>query len=178
MKVLAYAASNSKQSINHQLVRYASSLLKRAQVEFIDINDFEMPLYSPEREETTGIPEQAHAFFKRIGQADALLISFAEHNGSFTAAYKNLFDWSSRIDMKVYQDKPAVMLATSPGGRGGAGVLGTATQSASTFGANLKGSVSVPSFYDRFNVEAEQLTDDALNDALITAVRQLEATDG
>ena len=45
MKVLAFAASNSKQSINRQLVRYASSLLQNAQVEFIDINDFEMPLY-------------------------------------------------------------------------------------------------------------------------------------
>ena len=178
MKVLAFAASNSKQSINRQLVRYASSLLQNAQVEFIDINDFEMPLYSPEREETTGIPEQAHAFYQRIGQADALLISFAEHNSSYTAAYKNLFDWSSRIDMKVYQGKPVVMLATSPGGRGGAGVLGTATQTASIFGADLKGSVSVPSFYDSFDAEAERLTDASLNEALIATVHLLEATGG
>jgi len=61
------------------------------------------------------VPDLAHQFYKKIGEADALLISFAEHNGSYTAVFKNLYDWTSRIDMKVYQDKPVVMLSTSIG---------------------------------------------------------------
>ena len=115
MKVLAFAASSSSNSINKKLVTYAASLLSNAEVEILDINDYEMPLYSEDKEKELGQPEAAKRFFNKIGAADALLISFAEHNGSYTAAYKNLYDWTSRIDPKVYQGKPMVMLATSPG---------------------------------------------------------------
>ena len=100
MKVLAFAATNHVQSINKQLVKYASTLID-AEVEILDLNDFDMPIYSQDREQDSGIPEQAQRFFDKIGQADAVVISFAEHNGSYTAAYKNLFDWTSRINMKV-----------------------------------------------------------------------------
>jgi chromate reductase len=114
MKILAFAASSSSNSINKKLVTYAASLLNNAEIEILDINDYEMPLYSEDKEEELGQPDAAKIFFKKIGAADALLISYAEHNGSYTAAYKNLFDWASRIEPKVYQGKPMVMLATSP----------------------------------------------------------------
>ena len=42
------------------------------------------------------------------------------------------------------------MLATSPGGRGGANVLELATKTAPFFGADLRGSFSLPSFNDHF----------------------------
>ena len=113
MKVLALAASSSRQSINKQLANYAAGLLTDAEIELLDINDYEMALYSSDREEESGIPQLAHDFREKIAQADAVVIAFAEHNGSYTAAFKNLFDWTSRIDMKVYQSKPMVMLATS-----------------------------------------------------------------
>jgi NAD(P)H-dependent FMN reductase len=74
-----------------------------ASTEVLDLNDFEMPLFSVDREQAGGIPDFAHQFYKKVGAADALLVSFAEHNGSYSAAYKNLFDWTSRIDNKVYQ---------------------------------------------------------------------------
>lgn len=106
MRLLAFAATNSRRSINRQLVELAAYQFKRdvrtdAQIEFLDLNDFEMPIYSIDREKESGLPPQAHAFFERIGAADALLISFAEHNGFVTAAWKNLFDWMSRIDTKL-----------------------------------------------------------------------------
>ncbi|MFT6901054.1 MAG: chromate reductase [Colwellia sp.] len=50
MKIIAFAASSSRQSINKQLVSYAASLVENAQVEVLDINDYEMPLYSADRE--------------------------------------------------------------------------------------------------------------------------------
>ena len=151
MKLLAFAGSNSKKTINGQLIRYAVSLIKGAEVEILDLNDFEMPLFSVDREDEWGIPELAHRFYDKIGAADALLISHAEHNGSYTVAFKNLFDWASRVDSKVYQGKPLVLLATSPGARGAAGVLATAVKSAPHFGADLKGSLSIPGFYKNFD---------------------------
>jgi chromate reductase len=78
------------------LATYAASLVADATVEIIDINDYEMPLFSQDKEEVLGQPDAAKAFYAKLGQADAIIISFAEHNGSYTAAYKNLFDWTSR----------------------------------------------------------------------------------
>lgn len=129
-KVLAFAASTSQRSINKRLVTYAGGLLIGTNVEVVDLNEFPLPLFSEDVEREIGQPENARLFFEKIGGADALLISFAEHNGSYTAAFKNLFDWCSRISPQVYQNKPVVMLATSPGGRGGANVLELASKTA------------------------------------------------
>ena len=158
MKLLALAGSNSKKTINGQLIRYAVSLIKGVEVEILDLNDFEMPLFSVDREDEWGIPELAQRFYDTIGAADALLISLAEHNGSYTVAFKNLFDWTSRIDGKVYQGKPLVLLATSPGARGASGVLATAVNSAPHFGADLKGSLSIADFYKNFDTATGKIT--------------------
>ncbi len=164
MKILAFAASSSSKSINKQLVTHAadvlaSDIIKDAQIEILDINDYEMPIYSSDREEAGGIPDLAHQFAAKIGGADALLISYAEHNGNYSAAYKNLFDWTSRLGGKVFQDKPMVILATSPGGGGAASVLGLAKTSAPFFGADVKADLSIASFYDVFDVEKGMLKD-------------------
>jgi chromate reductase len=173
MNVLAFAASNSKKSINQQLVRYAASLLTDADTEILDINDYEMPLFSIDRENENGIHEAAHRFYKKIGEADALLISYAEHNGIFTAAYKNLYDWTSRIDSKVYQGKPMIMLATSPGARGGASVLAAAEQTAPFFGGDVKASLSVPSFFDNFDSKSGKISNPEIHAALELALGKL-----
>ncbi|WP_108651396.1 NADPH-dependent FMN reductase [Dongshaea marina] len=170
MKILAFAASNSRNSINRQLIQYAVSLLQNAEVEIIDIHDYEMPIFSVDREQELGQPPEAQQFFKKIGEADALLISFAEHNGSYTAAYKNLYDWSSRIDPKVFQGKPMVLLSTSPGPGGAQNVLGMATHSAPYFGGTVKASLSIPSFYQNFNEEAGVLINPELHTQLETAL--------
>ena len=179
MKVLAFAASNSRQSINKQLVSYAGNILKgglieNVELEIIDLNDFEMPIFSVDREQESGIPSQAHDFYKKIGEADALLISYAEHNGTYTAAYKNLYDWTSRIDAKVYQGKPAVLLATSPGPGGAANVLAAAKGSAPYFGLEVKADLSISKFYDEFDMEKGLLKNAEVNDELLTAVSFLK----
>lgn len=173
MKLLAFAASSSSKSINKQLAAYAASLVDGADVEILDINDYEMPIFSQDREEELGQPEQAQKFFAKIGEADAIIISFAEHNGSYTAAYKNLFDWTSRIDMKVFQNKPMVLLATSPGPGGASSVLAAAAGSAPYFAADVKASLSVPSFFDNFDMEKQQLRNPELQDKLKSALALL-----
>ena len=179
MKVLAFGASNHSKSINKQLVSYAAKTLKEkfhpnADIEILDLNDYEMPIYSQDREGASGIPDLAHEFFKKIGEADALLISYAEHNGSYTAAFKNVFDWMSRIDSKVYQHKPMVIMSTSPGPGGASSVLASAVNSAPFFHAEVKASLSVPSFYENFDVETERLKSSEINDQLISALKNLD----
>ena len=183
MKLLAFAASNASQSINRQLVDYAVGLLADGQIEGVpagaleisslDLNDFEMPIYSIDRQNADGIPRPAHDFYNLLGAADALLISFAEHNGSYTVAYKNVFDWASRIDMRVYHDKPIVMLSTSPGGGGGGFVLRTAGHLAGYFGNEVLASLAVPRFGKNFDTEAGRLTDPDLDVQLREALATL-----
>ncbi|TNC79374.1 MAG: NADPH-dependent FMN reductase [Oleiphilus sp.] len=174
MKILAFAASNSRTSINKQLIAYAASLLGTDMVEIVDINDYEMPIYSSDLEQAHGIPEAASRFLNKIEAADALLISFAEHNGNYTAAYKNLFDWASRENQKVYQGKPIVMLSTSPGPGGAKSVLSLATGSAHYFDGEVKASLSVPSFYDNFDQGKGELKDPELKAQLKAALAKLE----
>ncbi|MEH6635888.1 MAG: NAD(P)H-dependent oxidoreductase, partial [Halioglobus sp.] len=173
MKVLALGASNNKQSINRILAAYAASLLDEADVEVLDINDFEMPIFSDQREQELGQPEQAKQFYQKIGAADAIVISYAEHNGSYTAAYKNLFDWTSRINSKVFQGRPMLLLSTSPGASGAANVLAAARNSAPHFAADVKASISVPSFYENFDVDTNQLTNVQLMREMQEAVQLL-----
>lgn len=173
MKLLAFAASNSKNSINKKLATYAANLVENAEVEIIDINDYEMPIFSEDREKDLGQPQQAKDFYQKIGEADAIIISYAEHNGTYTAAFKNLFDWTSRIDQKLYQNKAVIALATSPGPGGAKNVLNSVLTSAPHFAANIIGSLSVPSFYDNFDGETGKLTNTALNDELMSILNKL-----
>lgn len=174
MKLLAFAASSSRQSINKRLVSYAATLVQGAEVEVLDLNDYELPLFSEDREKELGHPEVAKDFLARIAESDALMISFAEHNGSYSAAWKNLFDWMSRMGKKVFQDKPMILLSTSPGGRGGASVLAAATGSVPFFGGRVKASLAIPSFHENFDVERGVLRNEELKDKLIAAVNQLQ----
>ncbi len=175
MKLLAFAASNSKKSINKQLASYATTLLAGVEVEILDLNDYELPLFSVDKEAELGQPALAKAFLQKIGEADALIISFAEHNGSYSAAYKNLFDWCSRINGKVFQGKPMLLLATSPGARGGASVLAAATTSAPFFAGVVKASLSIPSFNSNFDAATGVLTNAELQQQLQAAVNSLVA---
>jgi len=95
----------------------------------------------------------AKAFLDKISTADILVVSLAENNGNYSVAFKNVFDWCSRINGKVFQEKPMLLMATSPGGRGGASVLEIAKSNFPRFGAILKGTFSLPSFNDNFDVE-------------------------
>ena len=158
MKVIAFGASTSTTSINKQLATYTANLISGADVETLDLNDYVLPLFSEDTEKEVGQPANAKAFFDKLGSADVIVMSFAEHNGTYTAAFKNLFDWSSRIDQKVYQGKSVILLATSPGPGGASSVLAAANGSAPFFDANVKASVSVPSFYDNFDSATQTVT--------------------
>jgi chromate reductase len=174
-KIIAFAASSSSRSINKQLVSYAAGLLVDVEVEILDLNDFELPLFSADREDQLGQPDLAHAFLQKIDNCDGIIISFAEHNGCYSAAYKNIYDWASRIKPKVYQDKPMVLLATSPGGRGGKSVLELALSQTPRFGGQIKASLSVPTFAENFNSDSGAVSNDEIGAQLQSAVNCLFA---
>jgi len=149
-KIIAFGASTSATSINKQLATYAASLFENCSTEILDLNDYELPLFSVDKEKNNGIPTLAHDFYNKLGTADLIIISFAEHNGSYSAAFKNTFDWISRINGKTFQEKPMLLLATSPGARGGSSVLEMANNRFPFQGGIVKGSYSLPNFTDNF----------------------------
>ena len=104
MKILAFAGSNSKNSINKELLNYTLGKLENVEIDLVDINDFEMPIYSIDRQIENGFPELAVDFHKKVEAADGLIISLVEHNGNFSVALKNILDWVSRIDMAFLKE--------------------------------------------------------------------------
>ena len=51
------------------------------EIEVLDLNDYEMPIFRPERE-AQGMPQLAQDFNDKLGAADGVIISFAESNGT------------------------------------------------------------------------------------------------
>ena len=186
MKILALAASTNSQSINKRLLAHAIDIAKGeivqdAEIGLLDLNDFEMLLYSADRERSGGIPEPAHCFHQQIKGSDALLFSFAEHNGSYTAAFKNLFDWTSRIEKvagvsNVYHGKPMVLLSTSPGPKGGGNVLEFVKRTAPFFGGDVRSALSVPAFHQAFDLETGQLISPEMQAALRDTLATLQTS--
>ena len=122
-KIIAIGASNSKNSINKALATYAANRVEGANVQVLDLNDYEMPIYGIDYENEHGIPQKAEDFRNALHASDGIVISFAEHNGAYSVAFKNVMDWISRIKGDVWGNKPMLLMATSPGGRGGKTVL-------------------------------------------------------
>ena len=54
-KIIAFGASSSKQSINKQLATFAANQFQNVSVEILDLNDYEMPIFSVDKEKENGI---------------------------------------------------------------------------------------------------------------------------
>ena len=171
-KILAFAGSTSSTSINKQLATFAAENLENSSFDVIDLRDFKMPIYSTD-EEKEGIPEDAKKFSSLLDNYDGFIVSLAEHNGVYTAAFKNLFDWMSVIDGKLWSDIPMLLLATSPGTRGGKSVLEIAKLRFPYMGGNIIESFSLPSFGDNF--KENKIIEPNLNDVLKLKVKALES---
>jgi len=161
-QIVAFGASNSKRSINQQLANFAAQQIGNAAINLLDLNDFEMPIYSIDREKETGIPAEALQFKAHLRESDGIIISFAEHNGAYSVAFKNIFDWISRIEKDVWANKPMLLMATSPGGRGGQTVLDIALNKFKFMNNNILLSFSLPFFGNNFSKE-EGIIDPELN---------------
>ncbi|NDI98805.1 NAD(P)H-dependent oxidoreductase [Flavobacterium sp. LaA7.5] len=174
MKIVALAGSSSTQSINKRLATYAAGLFENGQVELLDLNDYELPLFSVDKEKELGQPHIARAFLDKIGSADIIVLSVAEHNAGLTAAFKNSYDWASRQHKKVWQDIPMLLMSTSPGGYGGKNAMEAAKISLPRYGGNIRATFSLPSFNENFDVEAGKISNKEHDDALKDIIRNFD----
>jgi NAD(P)H-dependent FMN reductase len=146
-KIIAFGASNSPFSINKKLAAFAANQLQKVEIEILDLNDFDLPVYNPAIEKSTGLPKQAQEFSSFIQNCDGIIISLAEYNGLHTAAFKNLWDWMSRLSTpKIWYDKPMFLLGTSPSKRDNSYVMKVSQDLFPSFGANIISSFHLPSF--------------------------------
>lgn len=174
MKILAFAGSNSENSINKQLVIYVSSFFPNDEVEILDLNDYEMPIYKQEREKE-GIPQLAIDFANKIDASDLLLVAIAEYNGAYSVAFKNVFDWISRIpNRKAWGEKPMFLVATSPGARGGETALKIAEQRFPFNGGKVLDTYCLPSFNVNFDVERGQISNVEKDEELSSKVSKIK----
>lgn len=173
MKIVGFAGSNSSTSINKKLVTYVTSLFSNVEVEILDLNDFELPLFGVDIEKEIGQPQLATQFLQKMNSADLLVISMAENNGNFSVAFKNIFDWASRQEKNVFQGKDMLLMATSPGGRGGATVLEIAKNSFPRYGANILATFSLPKFYENFDVDVNLISNSELQNEIQQIVTKI-----
>jgi|TARA_B100000035_G_scaffold167229_1_gene142652 NAD(P)H-dependent FMN reductase len=169
-QIVAFGASSSKKSINKDLASYAASVIEDANVLILDLNDFEMPIYSIDYENDHGIPEKAFKFKEKLKTADGIIISFAEHNSVYTAAFKNIFDWISRIEKVVWFNKPMFLLSTSDGDRGAKTVLQIAYNRMSFGNPHKIPTFSLPNFKKNFD-KNNGILDIDLNDEFQNALK-------
>ncbi|MBK9255000.1 MAG: NAD(P)H-dependent oxidoreductase [Saprospiraceae bacterium] len=173
IKILAFGGSSSRNSINKTFAVYTAGLFSDSKVEVLDLNDFEMPLFSVDKEKETGFPDKAHIFLDKIKSHDLIVLSLAEHNGAYSTAFKNILDWASRIEGKIWQEKAMLLMATSPGGRGGATVLEMATKKFPFMGADIKATFSLPLFNQNFDYEKKQFLNEELHNSLKKVVSEI-----
>ncbi|MGX9985809.1 NAD(P)H-dependent oxidoreductase [Soonwooa purpurea] len=179
MKILAISGSNASNSMNSILVKYAAKQFGgENDIDFVDMADFEMPIYRHEVEVNSGIPVEAQHFADKVDTADVILLSLPEHNGTYTTAFKNVFDWVSRIkDRTVWAEVPMLLMATSPGARGGAGVLEAANKRFPLHGGNIIETFSVPFYNDNLSKTEGLINADKINELQekIVKIEKLES---
>ena len=169
MKITTFGASSSKKSINKTFAHYTAQQFQDATIDFLDLNDYSLPLFSVDLENEMGIPQNAKDFYLKILNSDLLVISMAEHNGSYSAVFKNLLDWISRYEGKVFANKKMFLLATSPGGRGGESVLEAALARFPRHAAEIVEHFTLPNFETNFDPE-KGILDETLRKSYLSKI--------
>jgi chromate reductase, NAD(P)H dehydrogenase (quinone) len=125
-RILAFAGSLRKDSYNKKLVQIAAvgARAAGADVTYLDLKDYLLPIYDGDIEAATGLPEAAVRLKQMFIEHDGFLISAPEYNSSITAALKNVIDWVSRPQpnepsLVAYTGKVATLMSASPGALGG-----------------------------------------------------------
>jgi NAD(P)H-dependent FMN reductase len=125
-KILALAGSLRRYSHNKKVVKVAAEGARKAgaEVTYIDLKDYPMPLYDDDLIEENGFDEHAARFQQLLLAHDGLLICSPEYNGSVPGGLKNAIDWASRANGEMrmnaaFRGKVAAIMSASPGGFGG-----------------------------------------------------------
>ena len=119
MKVLGIAGSLRSGSHNRELLRLAASSAPPG-IELVEWDRLrEVPPYDTDDELSD--PEPVADLRRAIADADAVLVSTPEYNGSIPGQLKNALDWVSRPDVHTgpFRGKPVAVASASTGMFGG-----------------------------------------------------------
>ena len=162
-RILAFAGSARRDSLNKKLVRIAAQAAREAgaEVTLIDLDDYPMPVYHGDLESAQGMPENGLELRALFLSHDALLIASPENNGSVSSLLKNTIDWLSRSigdgkgddsGLAPYRGKVAALLAASPGAFGGVTGLTHLRWILSKLGVTVIGNqVTLPHAHEAFD---------------------------
>jgi chromate reductase, NAD(P)H dehydrogenase (quinone) len=125
-RILAFAGSLRVDSVNKKLVKIAVNGARSAgaEVTFIDLRDFPMPVFDQDLEAKEGLHPNARKLKDAFLAHQGLLIACPEYNSSITAALKNAIDWVSRpapgeTPLQCFDGKVCGLMSASPGALGG-----------------------------------------------------------
>jgi chromate reductase, NAD(P)H dehydrogenase (quinone) len=188
-RILAFAGSARRDSLNKKLARVAAGYARAAggEVTFIDLDDYPMPVYHGDLEASEGMPEPARKLRAIFLANDAFLIVSPENNSSVSSLLKNTIDWLSRSigdgkgannGFAPYRGKMAAILGASPGGYGAVRGLPHLRQILAALGVTVLGSqVALQKANEAFD-ESGALLDEHIAQAVKNlATALVEATD-
>lgn len=126
-KILCFAGSTRTASYNKLLAKAAADAARAAgaEVTYIDLRDYPLPLFDADLEEESGLPDSAIKLKAMLAAHDGLLIASPEYNSSIAGVLKNAIDWASRggteseRPLSAFRGKAAALLSASPGALGG-----------------------------------------------------------
>lgn len=176
-KILVFAGSARRDSLNKKLAQAATITLQQqgGQATFIDLADFDIPLYHGDLESEQGIPVDVQRLQDLLAQHQGLLVVSPEYNGMPTPLLLNTLDWLSRGSQSLghFTGKPAALLSASPGGLGGLRSLWPMRQFLSNLGLLvLANQLAVGSAQDAFD-EVGLLNNSRQQDSLNQITQQL-----
>ena len=157
-KIVAFSGSNHSKSINQQLVQFVATSLGPV-CEVVDLRAYPLPLYSQDLEEAEGFPEKALELKALFQTADGFVLSCPEHNGSMPAVFKNTIDWLSRLEGKIFNEKPMLLMSASPGPNGGQTNRANLEKLLPWWGAQVVATFSLGEFYKKFDEEKGMFMD-------------------
>lgn len=183
-KILAFAGSLREKSYNKRVLKVAIEGAKKAgaEITYVDLKDYPMPIYNADLQETQGFPAIATAFQKLLLEHDGLMISSPEYNASLPGALKNAIDWTSRAngDLKVgecYKGKLAVIMTAGPGAFGGIRCLGHLRDVLTILLVNtLPSEIAVAKVGGMFDGDSDEMTNDTMRGVLEELGRSLVDT--
>lgn len=173
-KILAFAGSLREHAYSKRVVKTAMRGAEKAgaEVTFVDLRDYPMPIYDSDAHERDGFDANALKFQKLLAEHDGFLIASPEYNGSLSGALKNAIDWASRASgeykqIEAFKGKCAAIMTASPGAFGGLRCLGHLRGVLTIMLVNvLPSEIAVGNVKAMFDGDGEAMTDEKMRGIL------------
>lgn len=174
IKILAFAGSLREHSYSKRVVKTAIKGAESAgaEVTYIDLRSFPMPIYDADIQEKQGFDENALKLQRLLSEHNGLLICSPEYNGSLSGALKNAIDWTSRASGEfkmgeVFSGKVAATMTESPGVFGGIRCLGHLRSILSILGVNvLPSEIAVGKVHEMFDGNDDAMINEMMKNLL------------